>query len=34
MPVHTNETLIRKLYTAFNDRKYDQAEKLVSDTFE
>jgi steroid delta-isomerase-like uncharacterized protein len=34
MPVHTNETLIRKLYTAFNDRKYDQAEELVSDTFE
>jgi steroid delta-isomerase-like uncharacterized protein len=34
MPVHANETLIRQLYTAFNNRKFDEAAKLASDKFE
>ena len=34
MPVHTNETLMRKLYAAFNDRQFDEAEKLVTPNFE
>jgi steroid delta-isomerase-like uncharacterized protein len=34
MAPHANETLIRQLYAAFNARKYDDAQKLVSDKFE
>jgi steroid delta-isomerase-like uncharacterized protein len=34
MAVHTNETLVRQFYTAFNNRKFDEAAKLVSDRFE
>jgi steroid delta-isomerase-like uncharacterized protein len=34
MPLHPNETLVGQLYIAFNNRKYDDAIKLVSDKFE
>ena len=34
MPVHPNENLIRKLYSSFNDRNFDEATRLVSDNFE
>ncbi|HMU62558.1 MAG TPA: ester cyclase [Gemmatimonadales bacterium] len=34
MAPHANETLIRRLYSFFNNRKYDEAQKLVSDEFE
>ena len=34
MPVHANETLVRQLYTAFNNRNFDETAKLVSNDFE
>jgi steroid delta-isomerase-like uncharacterized protein len=34
MPVHVNETLVRKLYTAFNNRNFEETAKLVSPNFE
>ena len=34
MAMHPNETLARQFYTAFNNRKFDEAAKLVSDKFE
>lgn len=34
MPVHVNETLVRKLYTAFNNRNFDETAKLVTENFE